>query len=170
MDLLIVTNGPTVWNCPSLKDNLTIAPPPGVNNQTTQWSITYQYFGGVYEWNNYDYNGPSYSPMKTTTAKPIWALACDGVATSTEHKPNPWSWNGLGGDVPHIRRGTQFPDGANEVFCDGSVSWERAESLTFLTSWDFTGDSKSWVLYAYQTDLPKNMMSSVAQQGLKFPY
>jgi prepilin-type N-terminal cleavage/methylation domain-containing protein len=168
MDLLLATNGSTIWSCPSINHNLTFAPVG--NNAASQWGITYQYFGGVYEWQNYDYSGPSYSPMKTTTAKAVWALACDGVAKSTEHSPNPWSWTGLAGDVPHARRGQQFPDGANEVFCDGSVSWEKAENLIFLTSWDFTGDSHSWVLYAYQADLPKNMLSPVAQSVLKFPY
>ncbi|HEY1789048.1 MAG TPA: prepilin-type N-terminal cleavage/methylation domain-containing protein [Verrucomicrobiae bacterium] len=170
MDLLLGTNGSAVWSCPSMRDNLTHAPPVGTSTQLAQWSITYQYFGGVYEWQNYDYSGPSYSPMKTTTAKATWALACDGVAKSTEHTPNPWSWNGLAGDVPHVRRGQQFPDGANEVFCDGSVSWEKAEKLIFLTSWNFSGGSQSWVLYAYQADLPKNMTSPVAQSVLKFPY
>jgi prepilin-type N-terminal cleavage/methylation domain-containing protein len=168
MDLLLSTNGSTIWTCPSMIHNLTYAPVG--NTSASQWSITYQYFGGVYEWQNYDYSGPSYSPMKTTTAKAAWALACDGVAKSSEHTPNPWSWSGLAGDVPHMRRGQQFPDGANEVFCDGSVSWEKAENLIFLTSWNFSGGSQNWVLYAYQTDLPKNMLSSVAQSVLKFPY
>ena len=146
------TNGSTIWDCPSMANNLTVW--DAGNNQ---WSITYAYYGGIANWYNPAYSGLSYSPVKLSNAKPVWVLATDGVAWSTEHTPNRWSWQGTG-NIPHQRRGAQFPDGANEVFCDGSASWLKIESLLFLSSWNQT----TWMIYAYQSDLPTLMQGAIS--------
>lgn len=140
------TNAASIWACPSL----------GIGsvtyNSTTppQWNIGYQYFGGIFYWYNKAKTGgiPSRSPIKLATSQPSWVLASDLVCKSG---PNDWKTVTSPLDrIAHQRSGTDHPDGANELFVDGSVQWYKAESLlqitTFLT--DGTRD-----FYFYQDDL-----------------
>ena len=149
---IMQTNSSTIWDCPSMANNLTV-----FSATDNQWSVTCAYYGGVAYWDNPAYTGPSYSPVKLSNAKSVWVLATDGVASSTEHTPNPWSWSGPG-NVPHQRRGAQFPDGANEVFCDDSTSWVKMENLIFLSSWN----NSAWKIYAWQSDLPAPMQGAAS--------
>jgi prepilin-type N-terminal cleavage/methylation domain-containing protein len=156
---IMQTNGASIWACPTLANGL-----PVYDSEYSQWSTTYQYYGGVAYWYNPVYtisDGPSYSPVKLTQAKPGWVLAADGVAWSTEH-PTGFPWGGQG-NIPHQRPGQIFPDGANQVYCDGSANWVKVENLLFLSSWN----NATWMIYAYQLDLPPQMMTPAARALLK---
>ena len=143
------TNSISIWACPSLASGM-----PVYAAVYQQWSITYQYFGGIAYWYNPDYLWPGngikgYSPVKLGSSKPVWVLAADGVAyNATENS----GW-GSPGNIPHQRPNQQFPDGGNQVYCDGSANWVKWENLIFLNSWGNGG----WSLYAYQSDLPPLM-------------
>jgi prepilin-type N-terminal cleavage/methylation domain-containing protein len=158
------TNGPSIWACPSLTYG-----GPSYSSQDTQWSISYEYYGGVAYWDNPIYTGLSYSPIKLSQAKPGWLMACDGVAWTTIDSTPPNLWINGAGDIPHQRPGAQYPDGANEGFCDGSASWMKIENLLFISSWNNTG----WGIFAYQNDLPPVMMTvagkSILKPNLKIP-
>jgi hypothetical protein len=95
---------------------------------TPQWTITYQYLGGVVTWHDPIYTGPSRSPVKLDNALPGWVLAADGI-----YKNANGTW---GSPPPHVRRGTTYPDGANEVLVDSSVAWYKWERLLFLSTWN----------------------------------
>jgi prepilin-type N-terminal cleavage/methylation domain-containing protein/prepilin-type processing-associated H-X9-DG protein len=141
----------SIWACPSMAKGL-----PSYNSTYNQWSISYEYYGGVAYWYNPAYSGVSYSPVKLGLAKPVWLLAGDGVAWSTEHPAGaPW---GSAGNIPHQRPNTQYPDGANQLYCDGSVSWVKMENLIFLSSWS----QAVWMIYAYQSDLPTQMQGAAS--------
>ncbi len=144
------TNGACVWMCPSLS----AASQPAFDSVHSAWNIFYQYYGGISYWeNNGVYSGPSYSPVKLSQARPAWALCADDTATGTDaYSANPqskWDINVPVFEMPHQRHGAQCPDGANEVFCDGSANWHKLETLLFLSSWETQKP-----LYIYQSDLP----------------
>jgi hypothetical protein len=123
---------------------------PVLNTGTAvpQWDIDYQYLGGVAYWYDPSFKGKSYSPVKLTVAKPVWVLAADDINLKAD--TGTWAASSTL-YIPHVRHGTQHPDGANEVMCDGSVGWYKFETLYFLTSWDL-----NWKCYMYQVDLPVN--------------
>jgi prepilin-type N-terminal cleavage/methylation domain-containing protein len=138
------TNSVTVWSCPSVGEaglpayNTAVSPP--------QWNLkSYQYFGGITRWINPAYGTgiPSASPVKLGNSKPGWVLAADAV-----NKDPTGAWGTTVRPVVHKRSRAGFPDGANEVFVDGSVTWYRWEKLLFLTSW-----RTDWACYSYQDDL-----------------
>jgi prepilin-type N-terminal cleavage/methylation domain-containing protein len=150
------TNGNSIWVCPSL--GLAALPiyNTGNNSSTPEWDISYQYYGGVAYWDNNgtaSYAGRSYSPVRLGNAKPTWVLAADDVSQNTgpATATSKWDINIHATAFPHPRSGTACPDGANEVFCDGSASWYKLEKLLLLTSWD---GSTPKPLYVYQDDLP----------------
>jgi prepilin-type processing-associated H-X9-DG protein len=57
------------------------------------------------------------------------------------------------GGVPHQRRGTQHPDGANTLTVDGSVNWYMYESTLQLHE----GSASYEHDFMYQADLPSQM-------------
>ena len=135
------TNGISIWACPSLGN----AGMPYFDGVTTppQWNISYLYMGGLANWINPIYNGPSYSPIKLSNAKPGWVMAADGVARYS----GPWfTWGGV---PPHRRPGTQHADVSNEVMADGSVTPYKWERLL-----DLVGQPAETPFYWYQADLP----------------
>jgi prepilin-type N-terminal cleavage/methylation domain-containing protein len=143
------TNGvSTIWCCPTL-------PSFGVGLPTFQpdmgqWLIGYQYFGGIKVWHNVAFSSgtPSYSPIKVSTAKPQWVLAADCL---NQNQSGGKSWNvGEPAGFPHKRKGTSFPDGANEVMIDGSVTWYKIEKTLQL----HTLGPAYELDYIYQADLP----------------
>jgi hypothetical protein len=102
--------------------------------------------GGLANWSNPLYTGPSYSPVKLSNAKPSWVMAADGVARYS----GPWfTWGGV---PPHKRAGTAHADVSNEAMTDGSVSSYKWELLL-----DLEGQSASTPYYWYQSDLPPNL-------------
>jgi prepilin-type N-terminal cleavage/methylation domain-containing protein len=148
--LTMQSNTPSIWSCPNR---------PGLPNFDTtysEWNIGYQYFGGVTFWNNPLGLFKSLSPVKLGLARPFWCLAAETVVnpnsagtpwgtfpTDSSAMLNPGCYSNL---PPHVRVNTHFPDGGNEVFCDGSAQWYKTEQMRFLTTWS-TGDR---LCYFYQ--------------------
>jgi prepilin-type N-terminal cleavage/methylation domain-containing protein/prepilin-type processing-associated H-X9-DG protein len=149
-----------VWDCPSLGTPRTIGLPKfdvlggGIGSQ---WEIGYLYYGGVTWWINSLWSMPGLSPVKLGSAKPHWVLAADWVSKSGG------SWyvtSLLGGgpsqikSMPHQRSGSNHPDGGNQLYADGSVTWVKFENLLELD--DQIGDSPRYSGiqdYTYQKDL-----------------
>ena len=142
------TNSASVWACPSLGIGSV-----AFNNTTpSQWNIGYQYFGGIYWWVNTVYPSgiASASPTKLSNSRSSWALAADLVCKNPSASGNQWA------DVTsplklvaHQRPNAPFPDGANHLTVDGSVSWIKMENLLQITTFD-TGTR---LFYFYQSDL-----------------
>ncbi len=138
------TNSRSVWACANRPEF------PAYDPGNQQFLIGYQYYGGIANWLNNLGTYPSASPMKTTTAKPLWMLAADLVA-----KPDGTSWSfpkvpGSGwSSLPSHKDGSRtLPAGANEVFIDGSARWIPARQLQFIHTWNVSRE-----LYIYQEDL-----------------
>jgi len=142
------TNSASVWTCPSLG----VGSVYYVDSTTPpQWTVGYQYFGGIYWWYNVANSAgiASASPTKLSTAKPSWALAADLVCKDGTASGNPWASASGNARVPHQRPGVAYPDGANHLLVDGSVGWVRWEKLLQLN----TFDTASRLFYHYQDDL-----------------
>lgn len=136
------TNGLSIWACPSLGP----AGMPYWDGVTSQWNISYLYMGGLLNWVNPLYSGPSCSPVKLSNARPSWVIAADGVARYL----GPWfSW---GGSSPHQRSRTTHADSSNEVMADGSVTSYKWEKLLNLL-----GNPANEPFYWYQDDLPSGI-------------
>jgi prepilin-type N-terminal cleavage/methylation domain-containing protein len=148
-----VTNGiAKIWCCPSIPalGNTLPAFDPGQN----QWLIGYSYFGGITTWINtaFPSGTPAYSPVKMGQSRATWVMAADCMNKYIAGSPNNWTIGGGPpyGGVPHQRPHTQYPDGANELFCDGSVSWYKWESALQITETSATYEND----YIFQQDLP----------------
>jgi prepilin-type N-terminal cleavage/methylation domain-containing protein len=144
-----ITNGPSVWSCPSLgvgsvSYNSTTTPP--------QWNVGYQYMGGIYWWYNVQNTAgmASASPTKLSNSKPSWVLAADLVCKNPSLSGVD-AWAEVSGvkQVAHKRAGAAYPDGANHLTVDGSVSWIKWERLLQIN----TFDTASRLFYYYQEDL-----------------
>src|SRR5207253_5360577 len=100
---------------------------PVYESTFNQWVVAYQYFGGITNWVNPVYTGPSLSPVKMSQTKPHWVLAAD--ATMRNGSSGTWGVFNPGRDtdvlfpgVPPHRTSSAVgtkPAGANEVFVDG---------------------------------------------------
>jgi hypothetical protein len=85
-------------------------------------------------------------------SKPWWCFAADAVFVGlpgwglgvSDPQGNPQAYVNL---PPHHSSRSQYPDGGNESFVDGSASWEPISKMRFITSWDAGGDRN---LYFYQ--------------------
>ena len=151
-----MTNGVNkIWCCPSLPD---YGQPDRVAYLTMpaqgQWLLGYSYYGGIQYWVDSLYTGgtPSYSPVTLSQAHPAWVLIADCMDGYTLMATARVSWE-IGNilySVPHRRAGTTFPDGGNECFVDGSVTWVKVESTLQLTEFSSTYE---WD-YMYQSELP----------------
>jgi prepilin-type N-terminal cleavage/methylation domain-containing protein len=157
------TNTATVWACPSLGVGCVL-----YNSTTTppQWNVGYQYCGGIYWWYNV-VTGTSLSagivsasPTKLSNAKPGWVLAADLVCkdNTVAAGQNPWASASGVNLVAHQRPNASFPDGANHLTVDGSVSWIKWENLLQIT----TFDTSSRLFYFYQDDLGQINPASVS--------
>jgi prepilin-type N-terminal cleavage/methylation domain-containing protein len=146
------TNGaPSVWICPSLGPGtlarLDVVPP--------EWTLGYQYLGGVYWWQNV-ISGlvPSASPTKLSKSKPMWVLAADMVcydpSVAAAGVGNPWASVNQAKPqrVAHQRSHAIYPAGANHLTVDGSVNWIKVEKLLQLNTWDLA----TRLYYFYQDD------------------
>ncbi len=165
LGLLITSNAPSVWACPSLPD----LPWYDNYNGYDSWAIGYQYFGGIPTWYNPAYPSapgvPSRSPLKLSTSQPHWVLAADMVMKidhawgTTEMNLGRKNWNNL---PPHKSVGS-LPAGGNHLLLDGSAYWVKAENLYFLHTWggDWTSDR---IAYFYQE--PKDFDPKLAQPAV----
>ena len=155
--LSIKTNN--CWTCPNRPGF------PTYEDVYPQWNIGYQYFGGIDNWHNSSYTGPSRSPVKVTQSKPGWTLAADSVM-----KVN-GTWGGVDRDVAyanmpqHVQPGSKVPVGGNQVFIDGSARWIKAITMYRLTSWAV--GSRDGYFYQDPSDFPAALVSVLP--GLRFP-
>ena len=141
------TAGRSIWNCPSRKAFL-----PSFNG--VDFVIGYQYYGGITTWKNdlQPAGIKSASPVKVTLSKPSWMLAADMVAKQ-DGGVAAWNQGGVVDssawyDLPPHKTANVKPDGANEVFIDGSARWIRGKELLFIHTWTSPRE-----LYFYQEDL-----------------
>ncbi|HVU26294.1 MAG TPA: prepilin-type N-terminal cleavage/methylation domain-containing protein [Verrucomicrobiae bacterium] len=157
--LVVNSNGPSIWRCPSLGPTL-----PFYSAEFDQWSIGYQYYGGITNWVNPAFQSgiPAYSPVKLSQAKPNWVLAADAISIST----NNWAWWNPEGIVPHKRHGAAYPDGGQHLKVDGSVSWVKIEQTRFLSTWGAGGTRDN---YVYQEDIPPAMQPFMNAKSMKPP-
>ena len=157
MSTLDMTNAvKSIWSCPNRSGFPVYEAGFGDTGDGSQLLaggqivLGYQYYGGIDTWINLRGSFPSCSPIKTTKSQPWWVLASD----TTMWIDRQWGAGndsmgpddaGLGDDaflnVPsHLPN--RKPDGGNEVFMDGSASWQKfitpsqvATGMLFLTSW-----------------------------------
>jgi hypothetical protein len=67
---------------------------------------------------------------------------------------NPQDEPSLYVSLPGHRKGNaDFPAGGNEVFCDGSVQWCKAEDMRYLTTFR-TDDNRIFYFYQDRKDFP----------------
>ena len=145
------TNTACVWSCPEIPG----LPYPDTVNYP-QWIVGYQYFGGITEWSPKGVVGAipgTHSPVKLTRSKPYWCLAADLVAKING------TWGASESLVtappivasykfwpPHKKGNARYPDGGNEVFADGSASWNKIETMSQFTTW--TVNNEMWFYQA----------------------
>lgn len=152
--LTINSNRTSVWNCPN-RPSFPVWEP-----EYQQWSIGYQYFGGIPRWSNPLGTFASRSPIKIANSKPYWTLAAD----TTIKIDNKWG----GGrdtaykDAPqHRRPGSAVPEGGNQVFIDGSARFIKFERMYYLHTWSTDGTRKCY-FYQDATDFEERMRSALA--------
>ena len=143
------TNSASVWSCPEWGTGVALL---DQNVNPWQWTLGYQYFGGIKTWINHQGTFTSCSPVKLTQAKPSWVLASEVIAYTT-------SW---GAHPVHKRNGAAFPDGGNHLTCDGSVRWVKTETMYEITGW---GNMAYW-WYFYQDDF--STIPAATLTSLKF--
>jgi len=156
--LTVQTNN--VWTCPNRPGF------PTYEDAYPQYNIGYQYFGGITQWYNRAYDGPSRSPIKTSTARPHWVLAADATVKVLN------VWGGVDRDVayanipPHKNVRGSLPAGGNQLYIDGSGEWVKAQRMYFLHTWN--GDwMRQGYFYQNPSDFPAGLLNQLA--ALKFP-
>jgi prepilin-type N-terminal cleavage/methylation domain-containing protein len=155
----------SVWTCPNRPGLPALNPNAGGGGP--QWTLGYQYYGGITTWQNTPGAGgafPSCSPVKLSTAKPTWMLAADFVCNWLTGST--WYWSdpaeippsGFSNLQAHKNSfGSKKPAGSNEVFTDGSAQWIKAERLLMCHSWN----PSSRYLFIWQDDLPPQMAAKL---------
>ena len=146
------------WTCPDRPGF------PTYEAEYPQWNIGYQYFGGITNWHNSAYNGPSRSPVKISQSRPGWTLAADCVMKING------VWGGVDRDIAyanvpqHVRPGSKVPVGGNQLSMDGSARWIKARTMYFLTTW--APGTRDGYFYQDESDFPANLRSALP--SLKF--
>jgi len=146
------TNVPNIWSCPEKNNGfVTLNTVPTI----PQWQLGYSYYGGMSSWYNFTLNQlfPSRSPVKLASAKAGWVLAAEDILRDSSAN----SWVKV-----HTRSGRDFPDGGNQLFADGSVSWFKIEKMSYVTSY-----KAEYKWYIYQEDLSSIPDASLPQ--IRFP-
>jgi prepilin-type N-terminal cleavage/methylation domain-containing protein len=139
------------WTCPNRPGF------PTFEAEYPQWNIGYQYFGGITNWYNASYDGPSRSPVKISQARPGWTLAADSIMKING------AWGGTDRDIAyanmpqHVRPGSKVPIGGNQLFIDCSAYWIRAQKMYSLTTW--SPGSRDGFFYQEEADFPPGLIS-----------
>jgi prepilin-type N-terminal cleavage/methylation domain-containing protein len=139
---------PSIWSCP---ERSTLPAPDRWPNPTT-WAMGYQYYGGIKNW--FTTGGSqvaSASPIKSGNSKAAWMLAADAVVDFSAPPAKQWTAAGEPKnsgwyDLP-AHKADNGPAGANEVFVDGSASWNNAKQLFNV----YQGNGRYF--FIYQSDL-----------------
>jgi prepilin-type N-terminal cleavage/methylation domain-containing protein len=143
-----------VWSCPN-RPGL-----PEYNPGSQQWTLGYQYYGGVTNWMNSQAPSgiPASSPIKIATSKPSWVLVADFTCWYQEGGSGGWLARPVTDDAPsgfshlqpHKRPGSDpHPQGGSQATIDGAARWVKSQELLFIHSWNVTGRH----LYFSQDDL-----------------
>lgn len=153
LGVLVASNTPSIWTCP----NRPAMPAQNLNSGFGGvWAIGYTYMGGIRYWQNDQASGvPSASPVRLGNARPGWMLACD-TCLRTVGNPS-GGWAGVPNDatysatygLPAHPDQSGRPQGATEVFVDGSVSYYKQQQLRYLYTW-YPGVRE---VYFFQDDL-----------------
>jgi len=155
----IKTNINSIWTCPNRPGF------PTYEDFNTQFVIGYQYFCGIPKWTNPLGIFPSRSPIKLSTSKPSWCVAADMVMKIDG------SWGGgrdsAYANLPPHRRSNNLPDGGNQVYADGSVSWAKFEKMYYFHSWN-TGGNRIAYWYQDSSDVDPDMLRNLTQLAAKF--
>jgi prepilin-type N-terminal cleavage/methylation domain-containing protein len=144
LNLNVNSNLNSIWSCPNRPPELPIYEP-----QYNQWTIGYQYFGGIATWKNAALpNGvPSRSPIKTGTSRPHWTLAAD----TTMKVDGSWGGNDAGRPATYERMPSHVPYGVpiggNQLQIDCSASWVKFRQMYYLHCWTTSGNR---IPYFYQ--------------------
>ncbi|MEO7297121.1 MAG: type II secretion system protein [Verrucomicrobiota bacterium] len=137
---LTLTNPASFWTCPN-RPGL-----PFYEAAFNQWTLGYQYFGGISNWVNTSGTYASRSPIKLSLSKPHWTMAADAVIKLSGvwgGSPTSSTYTNI---PPHHTGDSFVPQGGNQVFMDGSAQWIQFEKMYFLHSWS----SSTRVCYFYQ--------------------
>jgi prepilin-type N-terminal cleavage/methylation domain-containing protein len=157
-----MTNGINrIWCCPDIPAN-GILPVYSTIGNFHQWLLGYSYYGGIDTWVDtaFPSGTSSYSPVTLSQSHPAWVLTTDCMNKYVAGGATNVDW-GIGGGtapdgaqipsaVPHRRAGTLFPDGGNEGFVDGSVTWVKWETTLQITEYDASYEHD----FMYQRELP----------------
>ena len=122
-----------VWNCPS-------------RGYKSQWEtnvgldqivIGYQYFAGIETWTTLTGSYKSRSPVTLSSALGSWMLSSDTTMRAAG------AWGGdrataYGGMPSHKAADGISPDGGNQLYVDGSVSWVAFTDMVPIHSWSPT--------------------------------
>ena len=159
LGLNIQTNTKSVWTCPNRPMF------PTYEARFPQFVIGFQYFGGIAKWTNPLGIFPSRSPVKLGNSKPGWCLAADMVMKIDG------TWGGgrdsAYANLPPHRRSNSLPDGGNQVYADGSVSWAKFEKMYYFHSWN-TGGNRIAYWYQDSSDVDPDMLRNLNQLAAKF--
>lgn len=156
--LTVLSNRSSIWTCPNRPSF------PEWEPSYSQWSIGFQYYGGVRTWRNRSGTFAGRSPVKVAQSRPHWVLAADPVMKIDG------AWGGgrdsAYKDAPQHRgpRG-KVPVGGNAVNIDGSAKWMKAEKMHWLHAWNTDGNR---LLYIYQDPIDFEDRLRSALNNLKF--
>ena len=154
-----------IWSCPNRPGYPIFQAGTGDQNDGSlangQIVLGFQYFGGITYWNNSVANMQSRSPVKIGSSKPWWVLSADAVmyvdgawgGSKASDAEGPYAFQNLPPHVPNKR-----PTGGNEVFMDGSASWEKFDNMFFLNSWNTS--TRECFIYQDPQDFPTQLTAN----------
>ncbi|MEM9109041.1 MAG: prepilin-type N-terminal cleavage/methylation domain-containing protein [Planctomycetota bacterium] len=145
----------TLMSCPARAMEPYNLPDP------TDWTIGYQYLGGIWNWGGSEHGALSYDQIENARITKLDEMTSRrALAADYLMKRNDWqtvTQPATGWDIdptPHGigNQATGSPRGGNQVFGDGSGSFIVYQDMYHLGSW---ANSTNRQAYWYQEDLPE---------------